>query len=330
MTDVTSRHLPPPTDWQAFERLCFDLYRSVWQTDDAHLHGRKGQKQGGIDVYGTDRRSGKRVGVQCKGKDRDFGGRVTEQELKREVAAARTFHPPIDFFVLATTAPNDKTIQAVARALTEEHLRDGFFEVHVVGWEELRQLIYEHPQIIEVHSADLSPTLPGLLRDAIESEGLRTRQVLITEFARRLPTQPEFVAGPAPGTEAVDELGIRITTLASLLGEEASPAAVVTRLRALWTESAATASDWNRYRIQANLAAALWYCGDNAAAAAAYRVAYGEQRETGAGIAVLAAAEMIEEDTAAAFAHAEQALALDQTSERAASILVQTAARPWV
>lgn len=265
MTDVTSRHLPPPTDWQAFERLCFDLYRSVWQTDDAHLHGRKGQKQGGIDVYGTDRRSGKRAGVQCKGKDRDFGGRVTEQELKREVAAARTFHPPIDFFVLATTAPNDKTIQAVARALTEEHLRDGFFEVHVVGWEELRQLIYEHPQIIEVHFADLSPTLPGLLRDAIESEGLRTRQVLITEFARRLPTQPEFAAGPAPGAEAVDELGIRITTLASLLGE-ATPAAVVTQLRALWTESAATASDWNRYRIQANLAAALWYCGDYAAA----------------------------------------------------------------
>lgn len=328
MTDVTSRYLPPPTDWQAFERLCFDLYRSVWQTDDAHLHGRKGQKQGGIDVYGTDRRSGKRVGVQCKGKDRDFGGHVTERELKREVAAARTFQPPIDFFVLATTAPNDKTIQAVARALTEEHLRDGLFEVHVVGWEELRQLIYEHPQIIEVHFADLSPTLPGLLRDAIESEGLQTRQVLIAEIARRLPTQTDFVAVPAPGAEAVDELGIRITTLASLLGE-AAPAAVVKRLQALWTESAASTSDWNRYRIQANIAAAHWYCGDYVAAAAAYRIAYGEQRDTGAGIAALATAEMIEGDAPAAFAHAEESLALDPTGDRAASLLVQAAARPW-
>ena len=50
MTDITNRVLPEPKNWQDFERLCFDLYRYMWKTNDAEMNGRQGQPQSGVDV----------------------------------------------------------------------------------------------------------------------------------------------------------------------------------------------------------------------------------------------------------------------------------------
>jgi hypothetical protein len=112
MTDITNRVLPPPKNWQDFEHMCFDLYSRLWKTNDAEMHGRRGQPQAGVDVYGTDRVEGGRfVGVQCKGKDQDYGGELTEKELRAEIEKAEIFVPPLDVFVVATTAPNDEKIQ---------------------------------------------------------------------------------------------------------------------------------------------------------------------------------------------------------------------------
>lgn len=61
MTTITSRALPSPNTWQEFEALTYDLFRREWKTDDAHMHGRSGQQQHGVDVYGTDRIRGKWV-----------------------------------------------------------------------------------------------------------------------------------------------------------------------------------------------------------------------------------------------------------------------------
>jgi hypothetical protein len=55
MTNLLSRAFPPPANWQDFERLCFDIYSRLWKTNDAQMHGRVGQPQAGVDVYGTDR-----------------------------------------------------------------------------------------------------------------------------------------------------------------------------------------------------------------------------------------------------------------------------------
>ena len=122
MTDITNRVLPPPRNWQDLERLCFDLYSRMWRTNDAEMNGRQGQPQAGVDVHGTDRHEGGRlVGVQCKGEDQGYGGAVTEKELREEIEKAKTFEPPLQVFVLATTAPNDVVIQRVARTISQEH-----------------------------------------------------------------------------------------------------------------------------------------------------------------------------------------------------------------
>ncbi len=43
--------VPPPADWQAFERHLYDLYQAEWGAS-VKLHGRTGQPQCGVDVYG--------------------------------------------------------------------------------------------------------------------------------------------------------------------------------------------------------------------------------------------------------------------------------------
>ena len=44
--------LPPPRDWQVFEDLCCKLWRRLWNDPNAQKHGRAGQKQHGVDVFG--------------------------------------------------------------------------------------------------------------------------------------------------------------------------------------------------------------------------------------------------------------------------------------
>src|ERR1700688_3508790 len=111
MTSVVSRALPPPGNWQDFERLCFDLYSRIWRTNDAEMHRRRGQPQAGIDVYGHDRVEARFVGVQCKGKEEGYGAELTEAEIRAETEKAKTFDPPIDVFIIATTALNDTAAQ---------------------------------------------------------------------------------------------------------------------------------------------------------------------------------------------------------------------------
>ena len=87
MTDITNRVLPPALNWQDFEHLCYDLYSHMWRTNDAEMHGRRGQPQAGVDVYGTDRLEGDRfVGVQCKLKEE---GTLTERTLRDETTNPR-------------------------------------------------------------------------------------------------------------------------------------------------------------------------------------------------------------------------------------------------
>jgi hypothetical protein len=157
MTNLLSRAFPPPSNWQDFEWLCFDVYSRMWQTNDAQLNGRVGQPQAGVDVYGTDRVENVLVGVQCKGKDQGYENPLTKVELRDEVEKAKAFRPRLNVFILATSAPNDEATQALARELTEEHKQTGLFEVRIDGWTNLRQRVSDYPGIVRKYFSELAP-----------------------------------------------------------------------------------------------------------------------------------------------------------------------------
>ena len=323
MTTITSRALAPPNNWQDFEALTFDLFKRVWKTDDAHMHGRSGQKQNGVDVYGTDRVHNKWVGVQCKGKNGDYHAEVTKSELQQEVEKAKKFEPPLNRFVLVTTAPNDQKIQQEARRLNQENIKRGLFEVDIMGWEEIKHLIQDHPDVLETYYDGLAPGLPKKFIDAFND----TREHITNELERRLPATKGDVrasfAAAAMDAESNDHLGQRITDIAGMLNK--NPEHVLNLLSTVWEAEAPSASDRNRYRIKANMASAYWILGKRSDAGRHFRQAGEEIPEEADGLAVLATAEMIEGDYVAAVDLSRQALDLKPDCERAAGVLLENA-----
>ena len=139
--------LPPPRDWQVFEDFCRDLFAAEWGDPDAQKHGRSGQNQHGVDVFG--RREGRWQAVQCKRRSLFPEAKLTEREIRREVTAAQTFGQPLETLVIATTAPPDTRVQAVAMQLTESHGEAGP-RVVVYGWSELCEKLALHEPVDRV------------------------------------------------------------------------------------------------------------------------------------------------------------------------------------
>jgi tetratricopeptide (TPR) repeat protein len=147
MPSIESLRVPPPSNWQDFEHLCWLLWHDELGDRSTQKNGRQGQEQHGVDVFGQ-RRPGYWVGIQCKGKDDYRKQRVTEDELRTEVSNARRFSPAISEFILATTGPRDAKLQVVARTLTEEHQKTGHFSVRVCAWDDIKDLLGKHPSVI--------------------------------------------------------------------------------------------------------------------------------------------------------------------------------------
>lgn len=133
---------PPPKDWQAFERMCQALARCIWMTPYVTANGRPGQKQHGVDLYGTPHNATGVHGMQCK-----CVAELTEHELLEEVDKAKGFQPRLAEFIVATTAPKDATLLAVARRITEEHRHNGLFPVRLLAWDDLCSLMAEHRDV---------------------------------------------------------------------------------------------------------------------------------------------------------------------------------------
>jgi len=138
--------LPKPENWQDFESLCLKLWSEIWQCPEIKIHGRSGQKQQGVDIYGVPRGEIQYCGIQCKLKDENTATRLTEKEILREVSLAEDFSPALKKFYITTTANRNAKIEAVVRNIDVERRKKGLFEVHVFFWEDIARLIYENPQ----------------------------------------------------------------------------------------------------------------------------------------------------------------------------------------
>ena len=134
MPTLATSHFPPPISWEDLELLVWRLFKSAWNDPYTLMHGRSGQTQHGVDIYGRPSPGGKWDGIQVKGKYGSFGERVTEQELRAEVEKAKGFVPPLDNYILVTSARRDQQIQQVAREITQENAESGWFRVTVFAW----------------------------------------------------------------------------------------------------------------------------------------------------------------------------------------------------
>lgn len=171
MGSQSSTPLPAPSNWQDFEHLCWDLWRAEWRDPNALRHGRSGQAQQGVDVYG--RHDGAWVGVQCKRVED-----LTEKFLCDEVKKAKGFAPGLGHFIMATSDPKkDAALEKLARQLTDA--ADPPFAVSVMYWPDIWERLCAYPEKIRRHYPDyygqhFGPTAPPLaVREVEDSEQAR-------------------------------------------------------------------------------------------------------------------------------------------------------------
>jgi tetratricopeptide (TPR) repeat protein len=151
LSEAPRKEIPLPKGDDDFEDLVLALYRVVWQDSGAKLHGRRGQRQHGVDLYGDDRLGGSGLtGVQCKhhGSATLIQDKELLAELLEEVEKAKGFEPPLRRFIFATTARRSATLQREARQVAERHKEGGLFAVDVLGWEDLEDLLRRHSDVL--------------------------------------------------------------------------------------------------------------------------------------------------------------------------------------
>jgi hypothetical protein len=132
MPTIASSNIPTPQSWEEFESIVLSTAKIRWKSTDFFGNGRRGQRQDGVDVFGTSN-DGTSLGIQCKNTQNGLSAAV----VRAEVNNAESFSPPLQALFIATTAPRDSSLQEVVREISEERIRGGKFNVGVLFWDDI-------------------------------------------------------------------------------------------------------------------------------------------------------------------------------------------------
>ena len=133
MPTPTTSKFPKPKSWDEFEDIVTDIMKNLWQDPYIKRNGRQGQKQNGVDIYGSSKIGARGYhGAQCKNTDS-----LKFEEIEREVLEAEHFTPPLISYLIATTASRDTKLEERVRVLSLQRINNGKFEVNLFFWEDL-------------------------------------------------------------------------------------------------------------------------------------------------------------------------------------------------
>lgn len=161
---------PKPRSEDEFEDIVVDFVRVRWKDPNAQRHGRRGQKQRGVDIVGRPPRlKGKTVAGQCKNTDALSLGDVVE-----EVEKAKRFPGGLAEFYVITSGDRDAKLQTAVR----KHFKanPAPFDIEVVFWSDVVADLAEHPDLVRKHWKGFSESASRKqLRPAIDAVDLRVR-----------------------------------------------------------------------------------------------------------------------------------------------------------
>lgn len=146
MPTYASARYPKPTSWDEFEDICLSSFKTRWRSSNLQRHGRQGQAQQGVDIFGPDNFLAQ-VGIQCKNTVRGISTAIVDAEI----AEAENFSPPLKSLYIATTADRDAPLQAYVRNLSQNRARAGKFTVDIVFWDDIEHDLSADPTEIAKH-----------------------------------------------------------------------------------------------------------------------------------------------------------------------------------
>ena len=255
MSELTATQIPKPSDEQAFESCNEILWRCILRNETAQLYGRRGQKQYGVDLTGIrDGAPDQIVGVQCKLKG--DGKKLTEDEVRKEVAKALKFRPLLSEYIIVTSAPDDTNLHNLAHELSISASKDREMDlkVQVLGWGSLQREIRRHPDALKAF--DPSHTLHGdQLVHKMENLPGAVAASVISQLKPLLQTE---IANPAINSAVSDAkaqsvLERQINDYAELVSTD--PRTAFKLLQNLQQTLESDAPSLIRFRVAANIAA---------------------------------------------------------------------------
>lgn len=167
--------IPPPKGWEEFEGIVKSALELRWRTSTLTMHGRQGQKQNGVDIYGHDD-LGRLVGIQCKLTTYS----INQNIIDTEISQAENFCSPISTLYIATTSHSDVHLQQYVRNLSMARVKENKFSVGIFFWIDVIQDLTKDINAVQRHYPQLflSPENPSTAalnlrqRDIENLEGL--------------------------------------------------------------------------------------------------------------------------------------------------------------
>jgi hypothetical protein len=268
MSELSATQIPKPTDEQAFERANEILWRAILGDRLVKLHGRRGQKQDGVDLYGElDGSPTQIIGIQCKQKSE--GKALDEVEVRQEVKKALGFRPLLSEYIIVTTSPDDAKLDRLALDLSQEvsEGREKPLKVRIYGWETLEREIRRYPTALKAFDPSHTPhgdQLAAMVED------------LPNQVSIKLGGQLANIESILVGMTRVDTAVADVRLQSALEGEidgyaslaKADPATALGLFRKLEQRLDVATSGRVRFRVAANIASCQLDLGDEPAAIA--------------------------------------------------------------
>lgn len=325
----SSTKIPVPLEGKDFERKCVPLFAGLLGDPNAKMVGTIGQGQKGLDILGRrDRDPRKPAGVQCKLRTR--GDKLTETEIRAEVAAALAVTPPLVEYYIVTTAPDDTAHDLLAVQLSQEQADFGrTIDIQIWGWDTLQQRIHADPRALNAFDPGHSAATDEILRVTAETAETVTTihdqsgdtAVLVQEMHAILT-----VGDTSRGGELEAHLDAEIDRYRDLFnGGQARTALKL--LESLKGRLTPQASSKIRARVTANLGWAKLQLDDDLAGARLLLDAYAINPDDPKTIANRIFGMVMTGDVAGALAFGQEALLKDPTNAGVAAMLFQAAVK---
>ncbi|MCI4679003.1 hypothetical protein K9U39_17930 [Rhodoblastus acidophilus] len=334
MSALAATQIPKPADEQAFERGSVVLFRCLLGDPNVSRHGRRGQRQNGVDLVGI--RNGDPthlVGVQCKLKG--AGHELSEKEVRDELDNALTFNPQLREYFIVTTSPDDVDLQQLARELAVDLMAKGRrLLIHVWGWNTLEERISEHAAARKAFDPSHGVFSEQILDKVTEGVGLQVS--FQTDFAVGFSTINSSLARieaalPAlPGDATVVANALEAHLDAEIdefrdLANAGKPRTALPLLERLLDRVAFSASGRILFRIKANIASCLLALGDDSKATQVLADAYDHAPTEPKAVANKALSLLLQGNWRELLEFGKVALRADPTNDGVAGYLVQAA-----
>ncbi len=331
---LAATQIPKPADEQAFERASIVLWRGILADPNVQRNGRRGQRQNGVDLFGTRNGDpGHLVGIQCKLKGPT--GRLTEKEVRHEFGEALTFRPPLREFFITTTAPDDAELQELARELAVDAKASGrTIQFYVWGWNTLEERIDEHDDARNAfdpnHSAFAAKVLANLDAGLVLQEGMRAELGAgLSQLSERV-TLLQVAVGSRPGDHTGAGSALEMHLDAEIdgyreLANSGRPRTALPLLQGLLERVGTDASGRILFRIKANIGSCLFMQGEDTAAADMLSEAYGHAPKEPKAVANKAFSLLLQDRWREVLALGERTFRTDPSNDDLAGYVVQAA-----